>query len=273
MVPYVGYYFYNGAGLSGLKIPYVYSPGLQSATSQSSLADASITATLKDGSISIGSITVGLKQTGSIPSGIYAPPGGFERARIFIVDSAASSAWKEFVLESRNGIGPGREFKFHVINNTGTRLDLHFRIGNGLAGYQVYLVDDDLRKAYNLNETACVEIAHYENLKQYSILIGTDAFVAPKLRALLPREFKLSQNYPDPFNPVTMIRFEIPSAQHVSLNVYDVLGREVQNLINSDLAAGYYEVQFNGDRFASGVYFYRLQDGTTSITRKMILIK
>lgn len=273
MVPYVGYYFYNDAGLSGLKIPYVYSPGLQSATTQSRLANASVTATLKERSVGIGSITVGLRQTSLIPSEIYAPPGGFERARISIVDSAASSAWKEFVSDLKDGIGPGMEFKFHVRNNTGTRLGLHFRVGSGLAGYQVYLIDDDLHKAYNLNETACVEIAPYENFKQYSILIGTDAFVAPKLKELSPREFTLFQNYPDPFNPVTTIRFEIPSTQHVSLDVYDVLGREVQNLINSDLAAGYYEVQFNGDRFASGVYFYRLQDGTTSITRKMILIK
>jgi CHRD domain/Secretion system C-terminal sorting domain len=94
----------------------------------------------------------------------------------------------------------------------------------------------------------------------------------------LPSSFALEQNYPNPFNPVTNIEYAIEGAggQGVSvvrLAVYDILGREVANLVNEPQAPGRYRVQFDGSRFASGIYFYRLQTGSFSQTRKLILEK
>jgi hypothetical protein len=91
--------------------------------------------------------------------------------------------------------------------------------------------------------------------------------------AILPKEFKLSQNYPNPFNPVTRIKFELPKQSLVSLKVYDMAGREVASLVNEELKAGYYESQFDGNRFASGVYFYRIIANDFIQTKKMVLIK
>lgn len=88
-----------------------------------------------------------------------------------------------------------------------------------------------------------------------------------------PREVKLWQNYPNPFNPTTVITYQVPSSSLVSLTVYDVLGREVATLVNERRSAGTYQVLFNGTNLPSGIYFYRLQAGTWSETKKMMLIK
>ena len=89
----------------------------------------------------------------------------------------------------------------------------------------------------------------------------------------IPDEFGLSQNYPNPFNPTTQINYSIPSAQKVNLKVYDELGKEVATLVNNEQAAGNYTVDFDASRFASGVYFYRIQAGSFNQIKKMILMK
>jgi flagellar hook assembly protein FlgD len=95
---------------------------------------------------------------------------------------------------------------------------------------------------------------------------------------LTPKDFSLSQNYPNPFNPSTKIKFEIPGQARndnvvVTLIVYDILGREVATLVNEEKPAGEYEVEFDGNRLPSGIYFYQLKAGQFSETRKMILLR
>lgn len=89
----------------------------------------------------------------------------------------------------------------------------------------------------------------------------------------VPKSFALSQNYPNPFNPTTMIRYSVPQNSQVTLNVYNVLGQKVATLYSGMQKAGNYEVQFDATRFASGVYFYRLQAGSFSSIKKMMLLK
>jgi len=95
------------------------------------------------------------------------------------------------------------------------------------------------------------------------------------------QDYLLEQNYPNPFNPTTKIRYTIPlgethrgaSVQNVVLKVYDVLGNEVVTLVDEFKPAGNYEVEFNANRLASGVYFYRLTSGSFSDSKKLILLK
>ena len=89
----------------------------------------------------------------------------------------------------------------------------------------------------------------------------------------LPVNFSLSQNYPNPFNPTTTITYSIPKAVFVTLKVCDLLGREVATLVNEEKQPGKYEIKFDGNNFASGIYFYRLQSGGFSETKKLILLK
>jgi hypothetical protein len=89
----------------------------------------------------------------------------------------------------------------------------------------------------------------------------------------LPNHFSLEQNYPNPFNPSTNISFFVGMYGHTSLRVYDILGREVANLVNETKPAGSYQVEWNATGFPSGVYFYRLNAGSYSDTKKLLLLK
>jgi len=89
----------------------------------------------------------------------------------------------------------------------------------------------------------------------------------------IPKTFKLFQNYPNPFNPRTTIHFLLPSKSHVTLRVYDILGQELETLINEEREAGMYILQYDGLNLTSGIYFYRLQAGSYSETKKLILLK
>ncbi len=89
----------------------------------------------------------------------------------------------------------------------------------------------------------------------------------------IPTQFELSQNYPNPFNPETTIKYQIPEGGHVSLKIYDVLGREVVTLVNEFQFAGNYTKMFNASSLSSGVYFYRLKTDKYSKSKKMILMK
>lgn len=89
----------------------------------------------------------------------------------------------------------------------------------------------------------------------------------------LPDSFRLKQNYPNPFNPSTTIAFDVAKAGVVKLEVFDVLGRKVTELVNGRKAAGSYSVSFNADNLGSGMYIYRLQAGEKVFTQKMMLVK
>ncbi len=89
----------------------------------------------------------------------------------------------------------------------------------------------------------------------------------------IPSNYMLSQNYPNPFNPTTKINFSLPKSGTVSLKIYDVLGNEVATIVNGDLNAGSYTIDWNASQYASGVYFYRLQSGSFIQTKKMMLVK
>ena len=85
--------------------------------------------------------------------------------------------------------------------------------------------------------------------------------------------YSLSNNYPNPFNPSTTISYSVPELSFVTIIVYDVLGKEITTLVNSEKPVGSYEVEFNAIALPSGVYFYRLQAGSFVETKKMVLMK
>ena len=124
-----------------------------------------------------------------------------------------------------------------------TRFRLSFR------GDQLYLTDGDV----------------------YGVTISPITKVESVSRS--PLEFKLYQNYPNPFNPTTTIRFSLPQREHVTLKVFDILGREVATLVNEELNSGEYSVVFEAKGLPSGVYFVRLQAGKFIQQNKMEMIK
>jgi hypothetical protein len=103
--------------------------------------------------------------------------------------------------------------------------------------------------------------------------LGITTSAAERNDLSIPAGFTLEQNYPNPFNPSTNFRFSIPSKEAVSLMIFDVLGKPVSMLVNEELSAGTYTVQWNAEACASGVYFYRLRTGIFSETKKLVLTK
>lgn len=89
----------------------------------------------------------------------------------------------------------------------------------------------------------------------------------------LPKEFKLYENYPNPFNPATSIKYDIANNSFVKLVVYDITGKEIETLVSDNLQAGRYEANWNGGNYSSGVYFARLEAGNYKHIIKMLMIK
>jgi hypothetical protein len=94
-----------------------------------------------------------------------------------------------------------------------------------------------------------------------------------KINNSIPAKYVLYQNYPNPFNPVTKIRFESPTFSKINIRIFDITGKEVKILINQELFAGVYEVEWNASNYPSGVYFYELVANNLKVTKKMVLIK
>ncbi|MGF1671287.1 MAG: T9SS type A sorting domain-containing protein, partial [Balneolaceae bacterium] len=88
-----------------------------------------------------------------------------------------------------------------------------------------------------------------------------------------PTQIRLEQNFPNPFNPSTVIRFQLPESQNVTLKVYDITGRLVTTLVDGVRSAGTNEIRFDASNLSSGVYLYRLQSNSVSLTRSLTLIK
>ncbi|MBW6458210.1 MAG: M6 family metalloprotease domain-containing protein, partial [FCB group bacterium] len=93
------------------------------------------------------------------------------------------------------------------------------------------------------------------------------------LSDMLPSEFRLEQNFPNPFNPVTSIRYQLPEARFVVLDVFNMAGKKVSELVHTHQEAGYHTLKFNASELPGGIYFYRLRAGNDIRTMKMVLLK
>ncbi|MBN8571420.1 MAG: T9SS type A sorting domain-containing protein, partial [Ignavibacteria bacterium] len=105
------------------------------------------------------------------------------------------------------------------------------------------------------------------------VILKSTSVGIQNISSQIPDKFKLENNFPNPFNPSTNIKFQIPQSSFTSLIIYDMLGREVMTLLNEELKAGYYNYQFNAGNLNSGVYFYTLRAANFSESKRMLLVK
>ncbi len=131
----------------------------------------------------------------------------------------------------------------------------------------------DKNQAIQVSQQMTSSIPNSELTKEVKSLLGNS--VLPKKEentTSVPKEYFLG-NYPNPFNPVTTIRYSLPKAEKVNISVYDILGRKVKELVNEEKEAGRYEIQFNANNLASGCYFYRIITKDFVKTMKMLMLK
>ncbi len=162
------------------------------------------------------------------------------------------------------------------------RLSFDF-LGDFPAEAEVHLLDEALQSAHNLRANPEYSFNSGKNgvEKKLKLIVGSHQFATRQAGeiALVPEQFELLQNFPNPFNPETSIRFNLAEASRVSIVIYDMLGRRVRTLLDSEQkGAGYFSARWNGrdDRggqVATGVYIYQLKTNSKSISRKMILMK
>ena len=140
---------------------------------------------------------------------------------------------------------------------------------NRWTNYAIAVPRTPFSRFYFASQTSNSRTAYFDNIR----FTGKRALAKEPAFATQPQEFKLEQNFPNPFNPRTMIGYAIPQTEHVSLKIYDALGKEVATLVDEQKEAGTYRVAFDATSIASGTYFYRLQAGDHMAVRKLMLVK
>jgi endoglucanase len=134
------------------------------------------------------------------------------------------------------------------------------------------MIFTDEEGSYASNEIAINWNAPLVFVAGYFAAEGTNTGIGVREKTQ-PNEFQLYQNFPNPFNPSTAINYQLPVNNHVSLKVYDSIGREVTTLVNEEQEAGQYSATFNASTLSSGLYFYNMKSGSFTESRKMMLIK
>jgi hypothetical protein len=189
---------------------------------------------------------------------------------------------KIYCTDFRPEAAEGHVWPFEVKTNISDKVNLTFEgLDKVPPELEVWLVDEALKITQNLRETNHYAVAGSEHPKQLKLVVGKRDFVGEKLAEAqaIPTTYELSQNFPNPFNPATTIRYGLPKAERVTLKIYNLLGAEVATLVNDEPKAAGYHVAIwdgrnkDGEVVASGVYIYRIRAGSFSVTKKMALVK
>jgi hypothetical protein len=133
--------------------------------------------------------------------------------------------------------------------------------------------DGDFVLSFTLGQTGPTEAAGGDYIHQSGFLYMPWQALTDAPGGGIPLVSRLYQNFPNPFNPFTTIRFSLSESSKVSLKIFNVAGREVRTLVNGELNAGEYEIPLHAGGMASGVYFLRLKTGNLLQTRKMVLLR
>lgn len=164
-------------------------------------------------------------------------------------------------------------YKLQMVRNFANFADARLLVnesGLTVTEWQLEGLDPNIRYYWRVSSQTPDYDSPYSNVSMF-----TTEEVSDVEETELPTIFSLSQNYPNPFNPTTTIKFSIPAETHgrTTLQVFDILGREVKTLVNKNFSSGNYEVNFDASNLPSGIYYYRLEAGDYSESRKMILLK
>lgn len=180
--------------------------------------------------------------------------------------------------------------------NVSTSPLIQWEAVEGASSYRLQIAKDfpsftDARIIFdegNIKETEkMIEGLELDTRYYWHVLAETETYESPYSRTWLfttlsatgvneenlPNEFYLYQNYPNPFNPVSTIKFDVPKLSKIKIAVYDIMGREVELLVDKEMNLGSYNITFDGNNLASGVYYYKLTADGFSMVRKMLLVK
>jgi hypothetical protein len=282
--PYNGYYFFNHAGDVSLKIPYPSgnsSPKISGKTNPD-LATLSLSL-MHNGQASYPVRIHYLEELILDSDGYrkYAPPGDFEEAGIYIRNPEVSTAYKYFSEDAVVANGKGNNISIELFSHSDKPVDLLVHGLEFFDGYDIILIDRNTGRKYELQNNVLSGILTGKGKREFTLLIGTGEYMTDAYSSILPREFHLSDNYPNPFNPETTIDYSIPESHRmipVVIEVYNVLGQKVRMLVDEIQNAGFYSVRWDGRNdhgysVASGLYIYTIRAGNFTDRKSMIYLR
>jgi hypothetical protein len=279
--PFAGYYYYNDPawGQDSLFIPYTGYDQRGTAKVASEIPDMlrnsprlKLRLTDKDEMVSEVELltTQPMKESVETRLDRLHPNLGLAKHGMVIADNENSrlrynrkrvsfSEAAPYHLEAKTKVGNSYEWNIKGLNNPEAEA--------------VLLVNKATNISFMVTTDTPAKVKATEPISRFEFYIGKEQTLLEKQESMLPVSFELSQNYPNPFNPSTNIRFSVPEHTEVTLEIYDVLGRKVQTLINETMQPGWHVATWNAGRLSSGVYLYRLRAGNTVITKTLTLIK
>jgi len=190
--------------------------------------------------------------------------------KIMVYKTVISDVGLKFVIPSSGSLG---EIKVaNTVTNAWEELTFDFSSHIGLPeaiGIDQIVVFPD----FDLGGRTQDNIIYFDNISFYSNSVGID-----NRNETFPQGFALEQNFPNPFNPITTLRYDLPENSYVNVTVYDMLGRQVRTLVNTTQDAGFRSVIWNatndyGKPVSAGIYLYQIQAGEFVQTKKMVLLK
>ncbi|SMO38346.1 Por secretion system C-terminal sorting domain-containing protein [Gracilimonas mengyeensis] len=279
--PFKGYYFYNDPNLNRETLFIPYTGFEQRGTEQTKLSDKSLDGKAHlnieifypDSSRTAVQLVEEPKQVEKEKGRRFNrehPDLRFAKSGMVITDHkenhmrynrlmSTKNTDEPYFVEVRARVGSSTVWRPEAIDLPGTT--------------SVLLLNVATNKSYLIPAFSEEKIKMTEPISRYEVYVGNQMELEELQQSMLPTEFTLAQNYPNPFNPTTNIRYSVPELTDVRLEIYDLLGRKVQTLVNSKQSAGWYVYDWNASHLASGIYFYRLQAGKHVQTKKLTLIK
>jgi len=210
------------------------------------------------------------------------PPVIGEYVSIYFPHQEWDKLSQNYCIDVRPEPIDGEIWEFEIKTNIRDIVQLRFEGLDGVPSeFEVWLADDALKIFHNLREQSQYAVAGEEQPKRLQLVVGKSDFITKKRNAVwvIPTTYELSQNFPNPFNPVTTIRYGLPREERVTVKVYNLFGQEVATLVDGELiAAGYHIAIWDGHNAAgrpvtSGVYFVRIHVSDFVQTRKMVRIE
>ena len=278
MEKYKGYYFNNIYGKDSLIIPYdPYALGKKlSKENMFHKSEMELTLSLSYKDEIKSYIKLGIDSSASMDFDTldyFAPPGDFEKYSIKLVNDKLGVRDKYLFIENRPGVDEGQIFDLEIKSLPNEKIEIDIDGLKNFSDYQIYLLDCRMNRLKDIKNLSTLPLSLQHQYNTYKLLIGSENFIENVKQDLVPQQYYLYQNYPNPANPNTFIQYDLSQNTHVRLKIYDILGNEVETLVNAEQKSGRYEVLFSADRYASGVYLYRLETDSFTAVKKMVLLK
>ena len=279
MVPYQGYHVQNTDGLTELIIPY---PTVQYKTPPAPEVDWFVSLRIQGKVLDEEILHFGISPVSSDGKDDleYNIPRLFRETKGAWLDRPE---WSEeeprFASDYRPELGEIQVWPIDTYLPRNEEITLHFSGIEDIPGeYSVILVDAKALRSFDLRSDQEYRIISPVKARQFQFVVGEAEAVEAKIDELLPKEFALEPNYPNPFNPSTIIPVVLADHVHVQLRVYNILGKRVRTLHNGELSVGRHLIEWDGRNsqgktMATGIYFVRMIAGGKVFTRKMILLK